>query len=110
MAPEQFAYLLTQLDAVPEGEGTLLDHTMVLWVSELGLTRTDQENPHLRSDVPMIIAGGSAGTGMTMGRYADFSESDAHYHDLLLTLSRGLGLDHSAYGDQGTRVLEDLLA
>ncbi|MEZ4436640.1 MAG: hypothetical protein R3F65_29925 [bacterium] len=32
---EQLAYLLDRLDAVPEGDGTLLDHTLVLAFNEL---------------------------------------------------------------------------
>src|SRR5690606_10479830 len=34
---EQLAYLVGQLDAVPEGDGTLLDNTVVMWINELGL-------------------------------------------------------------------------
>lgn len=106
---EELAHLLAQLDAVPDGDGTLLDHTMVLWVSELGLTRPDQNNPHLRSDVPLLVAGGSAGTGLRMGRYLDLQD-EFHYHDVLLTLGRALGLERETFGDRGTSLVETLLA
>jgi hypothetical protein len=48
-----FASLLGALDAVPEGSGTLLDHTIVVWITELG-TPT-----HLHHDNFTLIAGGS---------------------------------------------------
>ncbi len=47
-----FANLLASLDAVSEGAGTLLDHTTVVWLTELG-TPT-----HLHHDAPVVIAGG----------------------------------------------------
>lgn len=106
---DEMAYLLSQLDSVPEGDGTLLDHTMVLWVSELGLTNAGQQNPHLRADVPLLVAGGSAGTGLRMGRYLDLQD-EFHYHDVLLTLSHALGLERESFGDRGTAVVETLLA
>jgi hypothetical protein len=56
------AYLLAQLDAVPEGTGTLLDHTVVVWVTELA-TPT-----HQHFDVCTLLAGGCNGFFDT-GRY-----------------------------------------
>src|SRR6185369_14382768 len=47
-----FAILLNELDSVPEGSGTMLDHTVVVWISELG-TPT-----HQHEDVFTLLAGG----------------------------------------------------
>jgi hypothetical protein len=57
-----FALLLEELDSVPEGSGTLLDHTAVVWISELG-TPT-----HQHEDVFTLVAGGCNGFFRT-GRY-----------------------------------------
>ena len=56
------AYLLEQLDSVAEGSGTLLDHTVVVWVTELA-TPT-----HQHFDVCTLLAGGCNGFFDT-GRY-----------------------------------------
>ena len=56
-----FARLLTELDSIPEGDGTLLDHTAVVWISELGT------GTHELVDCPVVIAGG--GTALGQGRY-----------------------------------------
>jgi hypothetical protein len=59
------AYLLEQLDSVPEGSGTLLDHTVVVWLPELG-TPT-----HLHHDLLMLMAGGCNGFFKT-GQYVRY--------------------------------------
>jgi hypothetical protein len=62
---EHFAALLQELDAVSEGSGTLLDHTAVVWLTELG-TPT-----HQHDEVFSLIAGGSSGFFAT-GRYVRY--------------------------------------
>jgi hypothetical protein len=59
------AYLLQQLDAVSEGSGTLLDHTVVVWMTELA-TPT-----HQHFDVCTLLAGGCNGFFET-GRYVRY--------------------------------------
>jgi hypothetical protein len=59
------AFLLQQLNSVPEGSGTLLDHTVVVWVTELA-TPTHQ---HL--DVCTLLAGSCNGFFNT-GRYVRY--------------------------------------
>lgn len=55
--------LMEQLDSVPEGSGTLLDHTLVVWLTELA-TPT-----HSHRDVRTFVAGGSS---LGMGRYVRY--------------------------------------
>jgi hypothetical protein len=63
----QYAYLLGQLKAIPEPNGTtLLDNTLLLWTSELGVGGV-----HSYTNVPYVVAGGS-GVGLTGGRFIDF--------------------------------------
>lgn len=59
------AYLLEQLDSVPEGDGTMLDNTVIVWITELA-TPT-----HLHHDTFTVIAGGGA-RGFDTGRYVRY--------------------------------------
>jgi hypothetical protein len=49
---EEFAYLLGKLKSIPEGDGTLLDHTCLLYVHEHA-----EANPHKNNGLPAIVAG-----------------------------------------------------
>jgi hypothetical protein len=60
MHAAQFAELLAALDAVPEAGGTMLDHTLCLWVSELA------DGAHGFEKWPAVIAGGDA---LRLGQY-----------------------------------------
>ena len=68
----EFAYLLQKLDAVHEGDGTLLDHTLIVWSNELG-------NPavHDHFNVPFVVAGGTNGK-FDMGRYVRFNPNGGY--------------------------------
>lgn len=83
----RFAKLLDELDAIPEGEDgeTLLDHSVVLWVNELG-----KGNNHNHSDVPIVMAGGLHNKIMTGGRHFNFGERSTN--DLLITLCHAFGM------------------
>jgi hypothetical protein len=56
------AYLLEQLDSISEGSGTVLDHTVVVWIAELAT------GTHLHYDAHVVLAGGCNGFFST-GRY-----------------------------------------
>jgi hypothetical protein len=102
---EQIAYLLSRLDAVPEGDGTLLDHTCVAWISELGLGGT---STHRRENLPVVLAGGAGGYFDT-GRFLDLDGRP--FADLLLTLAQAMGNeDLTTFGDDGTAPLDMLRA
>jgi len=64
------ALLLAELDAVPEGSGTMLDHTVVVWLTELA-TPTHQHH-----DVCTVLAGGGHGYFDT-GRYVRYPRTEA---------------------------------
>jgi len=49
---EEFAYLVSRLESVPEGDGTLFDHTALVYVHEHA-----EANPHKNNGLAMIIAG-----------------------------------------------------
>lgn len=53
----QFAYLLERLKSIPEGEGTLLDHSMIVYGSGIS-----DGNRHNHDDLPVLLAGRGCGT------------------------------------------------
>lgn len=65
----EVAELLTALDAVPEGDGTMLDHTMILWTSELA------DGIHGFDRMPVLLFGGET---FRTGRYIHYP-SDVPY-------------------------------
>jgi Protein of unknown function (DUF1552) len=65
---EQFAYFLNRLKSMPDGDGTLLDHTMIVYGSGIS-----DGNKHNHDDLPVLMAGGSR--AFRTGRHVKFSES-----------------------------------
>lgn len=63
----QFAYLLERFKSIPEGQGTLLDNSMVVWASGMS-----NGNRHARENLPVLLAGRGGGT-LKPGRYLDFN-------------------------------------
>jgi hypothetical protein len=53
-----FAKFLDGLRATPDGDGTLLDHSMLLWGSGMS-----ESNNHERTDLPTLLVGGFNGRG-----------------------------------------------
>lgn len=93
---EQFAYLLEKLASYPEGDGSLLDNTLVLWCNEVA-----QGNNHSHSDLPFVIAG-SCGGQLATGRFVDYTASGAEgrpHNDLLVSLANAMGVDDTTFGD-----------
>ena len=79
------------LDEVPEGSGTLLDNTVVVWTSELS-----SGNNHSMRNMPYVIAGGAS--YFDTGRYVRFGGDD--HSRLLVSLCHAMGLtDISRVGD-----------
>jgi hypothetical protein len=101
---EEVAYVLGRLTELPspDGEGTLLDDTIVLWCKELGDGRA-----HTCVDVPWVIAGG--GSALATGRYVDLGGMN-HAH-VLVSICQALGIDVDSFGDPnaGTGPAEALL-
>jgi hypothetical protein len=92
---EKFAVLLDQLDGVPEGDGTLLDNSMVIWGSELGTGLS-----HSFAPTPFVAAGGGAGAFKT-GRFLEFGGQASH-NRLLVSILRAFGQDVDTFGDTDT--------
>ena len=91
----QFAYLIQKMKEIPEGDGTLLDNTVILWTNELGVG-----NSHTRNDMPYVLAG-SAGGYFNTGRYLRYGtwlNSGPPHNDLLLTLVNSMGINDTSFG------------
>ncbi|QDU99010.1 DUF1552 domain-containing protein [Lignipirellula cremea] len=63
---EHFAYFLKRLQSTPEGDGNMLDHTLVLYGSSNSKT-------HQNRNYPLIVAGGRK-LGMAHGQYLQYTE------------------------------------
>lgn len=89
---EQFAYLLGRLDEIPEGDGTMLDHTVVYWCNELA-----KGNSHSRNDSHYVVAGGAG--HFRMGRSLKFNYKDTVRHNnLLLSFLHAMGVEDTSFG------------
>lgn len=99
---EQLAYLLAQLAARPEDNGTMLDHSLVLYCTEVC-----DGNTHGHDDMPFILAGGGSGRIRT-GRLFDYGYR--RHADLLLSIAHAMGDTLGGFGDSSSGVLPNLLA
>ena len=75
----KFAYFVEKLKATPDGDGTLLDHSLVLYGSSLS-----DGNQHNFSPLPIVLAGGASGR-LKGGRHLQFPK-DTHMSNLLLAM------------------------
>jgi len=111
----QLAYLMGRLEAIPEGNGTALDNTIILWGNELG-------NPasHDNIDQPFVIAGGCGGKFRT-GRCVKFSQGEEQlasqyskltpHNGILVAICQAFGMQVNAFGHPGLQgALPGLLA
>jgi hypothetical protein len=92
---EQLAYFLERLAAYPEGDGTLLDNTVVVWCNEVG-----QGNNHSHSDLPFLLAG-SCGGRLATGRFVDYQAGGAEgrpHNDLLVSLANVMDVELQTFG------------
>jgi len=88
----QLAYLLQKLDEVKEGDGTLLDHCMVVYGSGIS-----DGNRHNHDQLPVIFAGGGNGTVKT-GRHVRLSRETPMANLFLAMLDR-VGVPLDSFGD-----------
>jgi hypothetical protein len=97
----QFAYLAQRLDAMPEGEGTVLDNCCLLYLSNMF-----SGSKHDNSKVPLITAGSLGGTletGRTLD-YADKGDDNRKLCSLYLGIMDRMDVKLAAFGDAETRL------
>ena len=86
------AYLLNKLKTTPDGDGTLLDHSMVLYGSAMS-----DGNQHNHGPLPIIVAGGASGR-LKGGRHLR-NPKDTTMSNLLLAMLDKLGIPTERFGD-----------
>jgi len=87
-----FTYLLEKLQSIPDGDGTLLDHSMVLYGSAMS-----DANQHNHGPLPVILAGGASGA-LKAGRHIRNSK-DTTMSNLLLAMLDKLAIPTEKFGD-----------
>ncbi len=87
-----FADFLKKMDAIPEADGSLLDHSLYMYGSGMG-----DPNAHDHSNLPIVVAGGAAGK-MKGGRHVRFTDSTP-LSNLHLTLLNKVGVPLETFSD-----------
>ncbi|MEL6345845.1 MAG: hypothetical protein AAFV53_22230, partial [Myxococcota bacterium] len=103
----QFARIMEVLDRIPEGDGSLLDNTVVVWMSELA------DSWHGMDQYPVVLGGGK-NSRLQTGQYVNYARTSPRrglkpYDDtspfmgvphqkLLTTLCEGVGMAPPALG------------
>jgi hypothetical protein len=96
-----FAYFLEKLQSMPEGDGSILDQSMLLYGGGMG-----DGNMHRHSDLPTLLAGGLGGK-FKMGRHHKYA-LDTPMTNLLLTMMDSAGVHLDKLGDSTGRLVEPL--
>ncbi|MEO8350433.1 MAG: DUF1552 domain-containing protein [Chthoniobacteraceae bacterium] len=97
---EQYAYLLNRMRSIPDGDGTLLDNSMVLFGAGIG-----DGNRHNHDNLPLVLAGRGGGT-LTPGRHVSYPD-ETPMCNLLLSMLERAGAPTARLGDS-TGVLRGL--
>ncbi len=92
------AYFLTKLDALKEGDSTLLDHSLIMYGSSLSVPTS-----HSQRDLPIILAGGAAGR-VAGGRHVVFPGDMTPLTNLYLTMLDKVGVPTEKLGDSTGRL------
>ncbi|QDV10519.1 hypothetical protein CA51_03680 [Rosistilla oblonga] len=92
----QYAYLASKLDAMPEGDGTVLDHSCLLFISSMW-----SGSSHDSTKLPVLLTGGMSGQ-METGRvldYLDKGDDNRKLCGMYLTIMNRMGVKLDAFGD-----------
>jgi len=93
---ELFAKFIAKLAATPDGDGTLLDHAIVVYGSGIA-----DGNKHTHEDLPVVVAG--HGGGLLGGRHLLYPENTPMTNFYLTMLDR-IGVKEETIGDSTGRV------
>jgi len=89
---EMLAYYLNKLKTTPDGDGNLLDHSMVLYGSSMS-----NGNQHDHDPLPIVLAGGASGQ-LQGGRHMQYA-AHTPMSNLLLSMLDKLGIQEDRHGD-----------
>lgn len=96
---DQYGYFLDRLKATPEGEGNLLDNSMIVYGSGLS-----DGNRHQHDDLPLIMAGRAGGT-ISTGRHLQY-DVETPLNNLFLSMLDRVGAKVDSIGDSKSRLDE----
>ena len=92
------AYLAQKLRSIPDGDGTLLDHSLVLYGTNMG-----NSNQHQHYDVPHILVGGANGQ-LKGNRHVQYERKTVTTGNLLLNVLDMYGIHQEKQGDSTGRL------
>ena len=92
------AYLAEKLRAIPDGDGTLLDHSLILYGTNMG-----NSNQHMHYDVPHILVGGANGQ-LKGNRHLAYERKTVTTGNLLLSVLDLYGVRKDVQGDSTGRL------
>jgi len=87
-----FPYFLDKLRNTPDGDGNLLDHSLILWGSPMG-----DSNVHAHKRLPVLLVGHA--NGQVKGNQHVKCKDETPYANVLLTMLRKLGVEQPVIGD-----------
>ena len=87
-----FSYFLERMRATPDGDGNLLDHTMIVYGGSIS-----DANVHKHEDLPILLMGGGDGR-IKGGRHVRYPK-DTPVANLFLTLLDKMGAPAESFGD-----------
>jgi hypothetical protein len=94
---KMLAYYLEKLRSTPDGDGSLLDHSMIVYGSAMS-----DGNVHIHNNIPVLLIGGGAGT-IKGGRHIRYRD-DTPVTNLYLTLLDRLNIEIDSLGDSTGRL------
>jgi hypothetical protein len=95
----EFAYFLSKLAAIREGEGTLLDNCMIVYGSGIS-----DGNAHNHDNLPILVAGRGGGTIQT-GRHLKFN-GETPLNNLYISMLDRMGVSAQKVGDSTGKLVE----
>jgi hypothetical protein len=87
-----FPYFLDKLKNTPDGDGNLLDHSLILWGSPMG-----DSNVHAHKRLPVLLVGHA--NGRVKGNLHLKCKDETPYANVLLTMLHKLGVEQEKIGD-----------
>jgi hypothetical protein len=99
---EVFVHFAEKMKSTPDGDGSLLDHTLMLWGSNLGKAAA-----HNHTNVGHLLFGGASGKHKGGGRYLIHTDPNSvngngSNAELLLTTMDYFGVHHEKIGDENS--------
>jgi hypothetical protein len=96
---KQFTYLLNRLKATRDGDGTLLDHSMIIYGSALA-----DGNAHQHNNLPTVLAGRANGT-IRPGRHLRYAD-ETPITNLFISMLDRMGVPVEQFGDSNGKLME----